>query len=135
MAFAITEQVAARLGRSLTEAEEAMVEALIEAATALIADAAGRDDAWAEALDPVPNLIKIVCVELVNRTMANPQALSTFQESLGAYSQSQRFRDGAAGGGLELTAVERRLIRRTVWGQLSGSATVESVVDDLYCLS
>ena len=131
MPFATAEDVATRLGRVLTATETATAEMLIEAATAVIAEAASKDDAWATALTPVPNMLKFLAVEVVVRAMANPEALSRFQEQLGAYSSTKAFATATAGGGLMLTDVEVNLVRRTVYGTLSGSVRVESLADDI----
>ena len=131
MPFATAEDVATRLGRALTATEAATAEMLIEAATAVIAEAASKNDAWATALTPVPNMLKFLAVEVVVRAMANPEALSRFQEQLGAYSSTKAFATVTAGGGLMLTDVETNLVRRTVYGTLSGSVRVESLADDV----
>jgi len=131
MAFATAEDVATRLGRVLTATEAATAEMLIEAATAVIAEAASKNDAWATALTPVPQFLHFLCVELVVRSMANPEALTRFQEQLGAYSSTKAFQSPASGGGLMLAEWEVNAVRRTVYGTLSGSARVESLADDI----
>lgn len=136
MAFATAEDIATRLGRDLTAAEGGQAELLIELATGLIAGACGKDDAWAAAYTPVPAIVKLFCVELVVRSMPNAAALESVSESLGQYSTTQRFRDAAAGGGMALSDLEERVIRRAVFGSNSGSAKTESVATelaDLYC--
>ena len=131
MAFATAEDIATRLGRTLSSTEAATAEMLLDAATAVIAEAASKNDAWAAALTPVPNMLKFLAVEVVVRAMANPEALSRFQEQLGAYSSTKAFATVTAGGGLMLTDVETNLVRRTVYGRLSGSVRVESLADDV----
>lgn len=126
MAFATTDDIAARLGRDLTDAETTMADLLLDGATAVIAEAAGKDDDWAESLDPVPQVLRFVAVEVVHRTLCNPQSLESASEQLGAYQHSERFRAGAAGGGLALTGTEELLVRRAVWGTTTGSVQVES---------
>lgn len=131
MAFAEVEDVATRLARDLTAEEGAMAEMLLEAATAEIARAAGRDDAWAAALAPVPQILRFVAVELVRRAMSNPEGLKSVSETLGAYQHSRSFQ-GADTAGLFLTDREERMVRSAVYGTLSGSSRVESLADDLY---
>lgn len=135
MAFATPEDVATRLGRELGEIAAGTAEQLLDAATAVIANAADKSDAWAEALDPVPGILRFMCVELVVRAMANPESLARLQEQLGAYSSTRAFASASAGGGLMLSDVETMLVRRTIFGTLSGSARVESIVDDLLICS
>jgi hypothetical protein len=111
--FATVEDVATRQGKTLTEAEEESVDFLLTVATAVIADAAGKDDAWAAALDPVPTILKGLTVELVGRAFANPSGLTSLQEQVGSYQYMQSFnRDLPAA--FVLTDIERRIIRRTV---------------------
>lgn len=131
MAFATAEDVAARLGRDLTDAETTQVEALLDSATAIIALYVGKNDDWAAELDPVPSVIKLVTIEAVLRAMANPHGHVAVGESLGAYSSNIRYRDGDAGGGLLLTSTEQRLIARAVHGTGTGSVRVDSMIH--YC--
>lgn len=131
-AFATVTDIATRLGRTLSDADRAMVELLLEAATSIIAEAAGKDDDWAAALSPVPRVLRFVCVEVVTRAMANPEGLARIQEQLGAYQYGKSFREAAAGGGLLLTPTEELLVRRAVHGRLSASVKTESLADELY---
>lgn len=125
-AFATTTDVELRLGRELTTAEEDQVELLTAAATAVITQEAGKTEAWADDLDPVPRVLRYLTVELVLRAMANPQGVVSFTEQLGAYSTSQRFRD--TGGGLLLTKQEGILVRQAVYGETTGSARLGSIL-------
>jgi hypothetical protein len=128
VAFATTQDVAARLGRELTEAEDEQAEYLLDAATSVVAEALGRDDAWADALDPVPTIVLVYTVELVVRAMGNPQGAASVQETLGQYSHSVRYDPGTAG--MVLTDLETLRLRRGVNGQLSGSARLDSMIRD-----
>lgn len=128
MAFATSGDVSNRLGRTLTPGETTTVDALIEGATAVIAEAVDRDDDWAAALDPVPKIVKVMTVELVCRALANPNQLAALSETLGSFQYSARFRDA----GILLTEVEERLVRKAVHGRLSGSAPTQSIVADIY---
>lgn len=127
MAFATTTDVGDRLGRALTDAEVTSVEFLLDAATAVIAEAADENDAWAVALSPVPTIVRVICVELVCRALANPNSLDSLQETLGQHSYSARFREDA---GLWLTPREENLIRRATGATRSGSTLVRSIVGD-----
>jgi hypothetical protein len=130
-AFATPEDVAARRVATFTDEDTATAAFLVNAATAVIVDAAGKTDDWALALDPVPRILKYLCVEVAARAMANPDSVRSVSEQLGAYQESVSFRDAAVGGGLLLTSVEELLVRRAVYGRTSGSVRVASVVDDL----
>lgn len=130
MAFATVDDVATRLGRALTEAEEAMASQTIEAVTAQIVDAVDRDGAWADALDPVPGLLKALCVEKVIVVGSNPNSLAAESETLGAHSRSRTFQR-SNDSGIFLTDAEQRQCRLAVYGSNSGTASSESVVDRL----
>jgi hypothetical protein len=133
MAFATAQDVAARLGRDITEAEETMADLLLDGATAIIAVECGRDDEWADELHPVPGVLKIVCVEVAARSMTNPQGLKQLQERLGQYQHQTTYRDIIEGGGLMLTKAEELLVRRAVYGTTTASPRVSSWLDDIYC--
>lgn len=128
MAFATDDDVATRLGRVLTSAEEAQATAVIATVTGLIADAAGRDGDWATALSPVPETLKALCVEKAVGAIVNPSNLAAQSETLGAASRSQTFpRSGDVG--VFLTDAETRLVSWAVYGTNSGTASPESMVD------
>lgn len=133
MAFATTQDVAARLGRELTTAEDETAEYLLDAATSVVTEAVGKDDDWAsdlEASDDIPNVVRIVTTELAVRALGNPTGAQSVQETLGQYSHSVRYAGIYEGGGLLLTATEEMLLRRTVRGVLSGSARLDSMIRD-----
>ena len=132
MAFATTDDVSARLGRNLEASEIDAVTFLLDAATASVTLEAGRTDAWAAALTPVPAMLRFVTVDVVCRALANPSGLASLQEQLGSASYSARFRD--AGGGLELTPSERRIVRLAAGRAATGSVAVESILTPLYSL-
>mgnify|MGYP003405151677 FL=1 len=128
MAFATVTDVATRQGRTFTSAEEDSVEVLLDYATASIADAALKDDAWAEALDPVPTILKGLCVELVGRAMANSEGLTSLSEQIGSYQYQKSFgRDNSAA--FTLNAIERRIVRRTV-GSLNYEVRTPTATED-----
>jgi hypothetical protein len=60
-------------------------------AAAIIADAAGKDDGWVVTLDPVPQVLRGLSVELTVRALANPNQLSQLREQLGSYSYAATF--------------------------------------------
>lgn len=128
MALASTDDIAIRLGRDLTAAEAALADQTIAAVTAQIADAVDRDLDWAEALDPVPGLLKTLCVEKVIVVGSNPNSLANESQTLGAYSHSRTFQR-SNDSGVFLTDAEQRMARLAVYGTNSGSASQESMID------
>lgn len=113
MAFATNADVQTRQGRTLTSAESDAVDYLLDIATAVIAQAADKDDTWAAALTPVPTIIRGLTVELVSRALDNPTGLSSLQEQIGSYQYTKSFNRGLPSG-LVLTDIERQIIRRTI---------------------
>lgn len=133
MPFATADDVAARLGRNLTDAETTASENLIGTVQALIIDAVDRDSEWADALDPVPGVLKGIVVEKVCGALANPQGIQSMQETLGQHSYAVRF--GQGGSSLWLTPQEERLARSAVYGTLTGSSTPRALNDRLIDLN
>lgn len=124
MAFATTSDVAARLGRALTSAEEDQAEALLDAAQATIEVVIDRAEAD---LDTVPDVCGSVCVSMVLRGMANPHGFASDTESLGAYSKSQTYgRD--SGSELTPTQAETLILRRAVYGKTTASSKMEATL-------
>jgi hypothetical protein len=137
MAFATTQQVAARLGRTLTTEETATAETLLDDATGLIASACDQTDSWAEDLDPVPKILSIVCRQMVHRVMLNPLGVARTQETLGEHSLSTSHReagDGPGTGNLGLTERETTLVREAVLGRLTGSVETKSIATEIHDL-
>ena len=130
MAWPTNADIATRLARTLTAAEETQADLLIEQATAAIADACGKDDTWSAALTPIPAALAGIVIEVVVRTMSAPAGLRA--QSLGQWSES--YPDQLAQG-LALTDVEERRVRRIVFGTNAGSSTPSSVLDELYDLT
>jgi len=128
MAFATADDVAVRLGRDLTTAEEAMVEAVIEGVQGMIALAAGKDDDWADDLDPVPAYFKMLVVEKALIVGTNPNGLRSEAKTLGAVERSRVFRDA----GVFLTDDEEDRVRVIVGGTDRATFRVPSLVTDLY---
>lgn len=130
MSFATAGDVAVRLGRGpLTSGQTAQATALLEQAAGAIADAVGKDAAWAAALNPVPPVVRGVCIEAVVRVMLNPGGVRSQSAQLGAFQHAESFRDGM--GALELTDSEERRVRRAVFGAGSGSVRVGGLIDDV----
>lgn len=128
MLFATPDDVATRLGRELTAAEETFAAGVIADVTGLIADAVDKDGEWAEALDPVPQTLKSLCVEKVVRVAANPSALQRRSEQLGAYQVSEDYSTGSAYG-VCLTDAEELRARRAVYGASTASSSPRSLID------
>lgn len=129
MAFATVDDVAIRLGRGLTSAEEAMAEMVLDSVTGLIAEVAGQDDVWAEALDPVPAYYKVLCVEKVITVGSNPNGYAALSEQLGAYQVSKTFQR-SQDIGLFLSEYEERMVRRIANNAVSGSTRVPALLHD-----
>lgn len=124
--FASTSDITTRLDRTLTAGQQAQVALLLAAATTVISDAADKSDSWAATLNPVPQILRFVCIELVCRAMDNPEGLEAFSEQLGAHRTSKSYRKAAQGAGILLTKTEELLVRRAVHGTTTGSAAVQS---------
>lgn len=134
MAWPTNAEIATRLGRPLTTAEEDQADLLLEQAVAAVADACGKDDDWSAALDPIPAALAGIVIEATARAITAPIGVRSTQEQLGSYSRSESYNDQLAQG-LQLTSAEERRARRIVFGSNSGSATLQSVLDELYDLS
>lgn len=134
MAWPTNADIATRLARTLSTTEEDQADLLIEQAVAAVADACGRDDDWADALDPIPAALAGIVIEAVARAISAPIGVRSTQETLGTYSHSESYNDQLAQG-LQLTPSEERRARRIVFGSSTGSAVLPSVLDELYDLS
>lgn len=127
MAFATVTDVETRQGRTFTTTEEDQATLLIELATAAIADAALKDDDWAAALTPVPDIIKGLTIELVGRAMANYEGLTSSSEQIGSYQYMKSYnKDNPA---FTLTNIERRIVRRTI-GNLNYDVRTPTYTED-----
>lgn len=129
MAIATTAEVQDRMGVTFTAAQTSACELLLDSATALVADAVGKDDDWAAALSPVPAVVKAITIEIVRRAMSNPGGLTQQSQQLGQFQQSESYRRDA--GELMLTSLEGRQLRRAVFGSSAsiGSVRVGSIID------
>lgn len=127
--FATRADIELRLGRDLTTRESDQVDLLLVLGTGAIAEACDKDTDWAAGLTVIPNVLRIICMELVVRVLLNPAGLKSGSESLGAYSKSGTY---ASSGVFGLTDLEERLARRAVHGSNSGSSRPLSSVDEVY---
>lgn len=100
----------ARLGRAITGDELGRIEALLDDASALVRDVAGKTwlDPVTGALLSVPGSVRWVVLRAAERAVRNPEGFSA--ESDGDYSY-QRI---GVEPGVYLTAGEERAIRRAV---------------------
>ncbi len=102
--------------------ETTRAQAALDDASALIraeANTNWTDDA--DALEDVPDIIVTVCVQVAKRIFLNPEWKSS--ETLGSYAYQV---SGMAGGPLELTKAERKMIRRAIGQGALGAITLES---------
>lgn len=128
--LATTGDIALRLGRYLSDSEEAQVRSLIATATTNILAAVDKDSDW----EPEPDVYAFLnglCIELVTRGMPNPHALASQSESLGAYSVTQAFSRDIPGSGVMLTDAEELAARRVVYDATTASSKTRSVADDV----
>lgn len=100
----------ARLGRTFDASELPRIEALLDDASAMVRDVAGRDwiDPVTGLLQPVPGSIRAVVLRSVERAVRNPEGFSA--ESAGDYSYQ---RTGVQAG-IYLTEGEEKAIRRAL---------------------
>jgi hypothetical protein len=130
--FCTVADVATRLGRDLTDAEQGTVAMLCELVTSEMAAAADKDAAWLAALTEVQPPLRVIAIDVVTRLMRNPTGLSSTSETLGAYSYTQRFAgdgESASVGGMALTAREERRVRRLILGTSVGTIEVPSIFE------
>jgi len=121
-AFASLNDVERRLGYTLDDEKSATAQFLLNMSAAVIADAAGYDDGWAASLRPVPQLLRLLSVELVCRSIANPSQYAQITQQVGSYS----FQAEQQTVGMTLSDTETLMIRRAVHGRTTDTATVES---------
>ncbi len=135
MAFATVGDVETRLGRELTETETNQIESLIDGATAIVTQAAGRDDAWADSFGdgsgetPLPQIIKTVTIELVARVADNPSTLKSIAETVGSYQVSKTYGDVV---GFELTQAEKMMVSRAANGSTVTSVHMPSIISEVF---
>ncbi len=129
--FASLTDLAVMMGKAnageLSAAQATQGTLLLTIASGLITEAVGRDAEWAVELDPVPAMLRAVCVTAAKRVMDNATGARSESETLGQYSHSVSYTDGAHG--VMLSDAEVRLCRRAVHGRLSASSRPGAIVD------
>lgn len=98
-----------RMGGDLTPEDANKATALLEEASVLVEGYLGQVP------DPVPRAVSVVVSRMVARVMQAPApsfSVDTISQSAGAFSQSQKFTTGAAGGSPWLTAQDKTVLNR-----------------------
>jgi hypothetical protein len=106
MRFATIEDVEARMGRGLAQAEREIAEYVLAAVSDAIAGEFDVPD------DP-PAVVRLIVVEKAVGALNNPQGLASFSEQIGSYQRSGTY-PRAADVGIRLSDAERRMIRRAL---------------------
>lgn len=108
--LALVEDLSYRVGRTFTDAELPRVEAVLDDASALVRDEAGRSwiDPITGLVTDVPASIRTVVLRASERVVRNPQGFKS--ESAGDYS----FQRADADTSVYLTERERQIIRRAI---------------------
>lgn len=128
MAFATTSDVATRLGRTLTVAEQAQVSAVLDIVDGLLRDAVSKDSAWTPS--PVPAVLEELSIQKAVSVVSNPTNLASESKNLGSYSHSQTFQR-SQDGGIFLTDAEARLARFAVWGTNRATVMLGSTFEEV----
>lgn len=109
--FATLDQLAIRLGRTsedeLTAAQQAQGALMLELASGLIRDTAGKAFDWSP--DPASVVLRAICLEAAARVMTNPAGVRSEAETLGQHQHSVSYPDDH--GALYLTDREAKLVR------------------------
>lgn len=124
--FASTDDVAARLGRALTEGETTNATAVLAGVAGLIRSEAGKAADWDP--DPIPAYLRELSIEKAIAALVNPSNLASESEALGAYSSARTYQR-AQDGGITLSDDEGRAVRFAVFGTNAASARQHSFVD------
>lgn len=122
MPLATQQDVEARLGRALSDAEAARLPSLLSDASAILAGYLGRDYATEVA---IPEAVSGVAAKMVARNLlagASPTPFAT-QQSAGAFSVS--YNSDAASGDVWLTAADKLALRP--YRRSGGVASVQLV--------
>ena len=130
--FATKEAVTARLGRSLTSAEEAQVEGVLAAISGLIRAEVGKAPSWDPS--PIPSVLSELAIQKAIAAVTNPTGVAQESESVGSYSHSQTF-PRSQDNGIFLSDAEGRAVRFAVFGTNAGTARVRSHVDTVLDLA
>jgi hypothetical protein len=121
--YATVGDIAARLGRDLTEGEEQTASLLLESVSGLIAEAAGESPGYVP--DPMPSVVRLLAIEKVIGVLNNPHGFASFTKQLGAFTQSGTF-PRASDIGVFLSEDERRRVRRALGSSGFASSTLAS---------
>lgn len=114
MAFAIDDDIAARLGVTLTTAQQAQATAILNLIALEIEHATGKAE---EDIDATLPILKVVSIQATVRAMANSTGAQSTTEALGQYSRSDVYaRSGATESSVLLTNAERSKVRNAVLG-------------------
>jgi hypothetical protein len=130
--FASLNDLALLLGNEseddLTAAQTAQGTMLLELATSVLTGQVGKDDDWAADLDPIPGILRLAVLAMVQPAMQNPTGARSESETLGAYSHTTSYTDGAHGLAF-LDGPTLLACRHAVWGRLSGTSMPATTVD------
>lgn len=121
--LASVEQLGRKLGYQPEESEFDRAASILDEASELIRDKAGKTWTTATgALEPVPNRVRVICIAAAYRAFTNPEALS--QRSIGDSSKSFD-RTGREGGeAVYLTDDEVRRVRKAAGTSSFNSVTL-----------
>ena len=114
MSFVEPADIAARLGRALTDSETVQVEAWIGDLDAIVqARIPGLADQLASGALP-PGLVRTVYAQAIRRVLLNPEGLRQSSETIDDYTTSKTYDAAVSGSALYLTDDE--------WAMLSPAA-------------
>lgn len=124
--YAATADIAARLGRDLTDAETTSYASILEVISNEVNVELGLDGELVEA----PAVFKGTVVTAAIRQQSNPSGVASQSETLGSYQHSETF-PRSGDGTTTLTPAEVRLLRHAFHKTLTGSPVIGSVIDDI----
>ena len=107
--LASVSDVADRVGEDRIVGRDDETRALLEEASVLVDGYIGRE------LDPIPRPVSVVVSRMVARVLMAPApsfSVDTISQTAGAFSQSQTFTTGAAGGAPWLTTQDKTVLNR-----------------------
>lgn len=120
------DQLARKLGYTPEDAERTRAEDILDSASELIRDVAGKT--WVSTttgvLESVPRRVRSICVEVAYRAFGNPQGLS--QRTIGDDSKSFDRAKREGGEAVYLTTAEEKAIRKAAAGSSLVSVTLVS---------
>lgn len=129
--FATLNELAVRLGRvssaELTAAQAAQGGLLLDLSSGLIREATGQAADWDP--DPIPTILRAVCLDVCRRVMTNPAGVRSESETLGVHQHAVSYPDGASD--LYLTRIEEHLVRQAVHGRSSGTSMPATTFDQV----